>query len=79
MFIRLARYVLVSVENLENFRPVSLLLEWSAGLPVTSALKRAVDRVLCSMYVIKPENYISLLENMSIILNVSAGNSLNDK
>ncbi|XP_065205960.1 baculoviral IAP repeat-containing protein 6-like isoform X3 [Planococcus citri] len=49
----------------------SLLLEWSSSLPISSALKRAVDRVLCSMYVIKPENYFNLLENMSIIFTTS--------
>lgn len=48
-------------------------MEWSSSLPISSALKRAVDRVLCSMYAIKAENYFTLLKNMSIIFTTSPG------
>ena len=46
----------------------SSIYEWSTVLPVNSALKRAADFVLCSMCMIQPAHFDSLLQWMGVMV-----------
>ncbi|XP_071454170.1 dual E2 ubiquitin-conjugating enzyme/E3 ubiquitin-protein ligase BIRC6 [Hetaerina americana] len=54
----------------------SLLHEWTLTLPVHSALKRALDWVLCSMCYIKPNLFMTLLKQSSTMKNSPQSTSL---
>jgi hypothetical protein len=46
----------------------SILYQWTLILPAHSALKRAVDTLLCSMCYIKPALFPTLLQRMGVLV-----------
>ncbi|XP_041468480.1 baculoviral IAP repeat-containing protein 6-like isoform X2 [Lytechinus variegatus] len=60
-----------NVQHMVNMIPTELfssIYEWSTVLPVNSALKRAADFVLCSMCMIQPAHFDSLLQWMGVMV-----------
>uniref|UniRef100_T1IPT5 Dual E2 ubiquitin-conjugating enzyme/E3 ubiquitin-protein ligase BIRC6 n=1 Tax=Strigamia maritima TaxID=126957 RepID=T1IPT5_STRMM len=68
-----------SHKTLVNFDLSSCIFEWSNSLPTKSALKRAVDLVLCSICHVQPEFFYYLLEGLDIMhTNASSDASIPD-
>ncbi|XP_072169396.1 dual E2 ubiquitin-conjugating enzyme/E3 ubiquitin-protein ligase BIRC6-like [Diadema setosum] len=66
-----ATFTQSTIHNMVNMITTELfssIYEWSTVLPVSSALKRSADFVLCAMCMIQPAHFDSLLQWMGVVV-----------
>ncbi|XP_063222017.1 baculoviral IAP repeat-containing protein 6 isoform X2 [Bacillus rossius redtenbacheri] len=67
------------VQQMITLEMFSLMYKWTLTLPVQSALKKAIDTILCSMCYIKPALFLILLQKMGVLVpSVSARQNASD-